>query len=241
MTALFAAEWRKLYSQRATWIALIIGWLLVVAGVSGLLSRDHPEIVDLAARAVGHLGLVSLLSMLIGILAVAGEYRHKTIVETFLTTPRRDRVITAKLAVAVMAALLFVVVGTILALIAATIWLSGKGGLTFDATLWRTIGGDIVWNVLFAALGVGIGAAVRNLAAAVGAALAWIAVVEGIIGQLLGESASRWLPFSAGLALGRIGNVDALNQPTAAMVVAAYMALAVVAGYLITQRVDVSS
>jgi ABC-2 type transport system permease protein len=49
--------------------------------------------------------------MLIGILSVAGEYRHKTIVETFVTTPKRHQVITAKLAVAVATALLFAVIG----------------------------------------------------------------------------------------------------------------------------------
>jgi ABC-2 type transport system permease protein len=241
MTVLIAAEWRKLFSQRATWITLVVGQLLILAGVSGLLSRDHPEIPDLAARAVGHLGLVSLLSMLIGILAVAGEYRHKTIVETFLTTPRRHQVITAKLVVAATTGLLFAAVGAVLAMAAAALWLSSRGGLPFDAALWKTIGGDIAWNALFAALGVGIGAAVRNLAAAVGAALAWIAVVEGIIAQLLGDTASRWLPFNAGMALGRVGSADTLSQPAAAAVLACYMVVCVAVGYLITQRADIGS
>jgi ABC-2 type transport system permease protein len=239
MTAVIAAEWRKLFSQRATWITLAAGQLLILAGVSGLLSRDHAGMPDLAARAVSHVGLVSLLSMMIGILAVAGEYRHKTIVETLLTTPRRHRVVTAKLVVAAAVALLFAIVGAALAVAAAALWLSGKGGLTVDSALWQTIGGDIAWNVLFAALGVGLGAAVRNLAAAVGVALAWIAVVEGVIGQLIGDSAARWLPFNAGMALGRVGSTDTLGQPAAAAIVAAYALACVVAGYLLTERADV--
>jgi ABC-2 type transport system permease protein len=240
MIALVAAEWRKLFSQRATWLTLGAGWLLILAGVSGLLSRDHPGMPDLAARAVAHLGLVSLLSMLIGILSVAGEYRHKTIVETFLTTPKRHQVITAKLAVAVATALLFAVIGAALALAAAAIWLNSKGGLDLDSMVWKTIGGDIAWNLLFGALGVGIGATARNLAAAVGTALAWIAVVEGIIGQLIGETAARWLPFNAGMALGRVGSPSGLDQPAAAAIVTAYMLLAVIAGYLVTQRTDIN-
>jgi ABC-2 type transport system permease protein len=105
--------------------------------------------------------------------------------------------------------------------------------------VWRTIGGDIAWNLLFGALGVGISATERHLAA-VGTAPAWIAVVEGIIGQLIGETAARWLPFNAGMALGRVGSPSGLDQPAAAAIVTAYMLLAVIAGYLVTQRTDIN-
>jgi ABC-2 type transport system permease protein len=242
MMALVAAEWRKLVSQRSTWLIVAVGQALIVAGVSGLLSRDHPEIADVASRAVGHLGLVSLLSMTLGILVIAGEYRHKTVVETFLITPRRHRVVTAKLLVSAAFTLAYAMLGAIVALVTAAVWLRGEGGLDLTAELWRTLIGAIVWNVCFAVAGVGIGAAARNLAGAIAIALGWIALVEGVVGQLIGESAGRWLPFQAGMALGRIANgAGRLDQGTAALTLVGYAVALAVAGYLVTGRRDIQA
>jgi ABC-2 type transport system permease protein len=137
----------------------------------------------------------------------------------------------------------FGVVGAATA-VAATAVAAAAAGATVDWSdpeLWGTIGGGAAWNVAFAALGVGLGALVPSLTGAVTGALAWIALVETVLGQLIGSTAAQWLPFTAGMALGRLPSAaDALPQWGAAAVLAGYVAVLAAAAFTVTGRRDVA-
>lgn len=204
MHTLIRTEVLKLRTVRSPWLLLTAAPLLVIAGVSALVVSSK-KALDTAAQsgALAHVGLASILTLVFGILAVAGEYRHETITDTYLSTPARGRVIGAKLLVHAVFGAVSGVVSSLVGLGVAAAWWADKG-VSFawpDASMWTTIGGGIAWNAAFAAIGVGVGALIRSLVGAVAAALAWIALVEGIVGRLIGNLA-RWLPFNAGQALG---------------------------------------
>jgi ABC-2 type transport system permease protein len=204
MGNLIRSEMLKLRTVRGPWLLLAICPLFVIAGISGLVisgSSVHDPATQ--SQALSHVGLTSIFTLAFGIVAVAGEYRHQTITDTYLSTPTRGRVIGAKLLVYAVAAALSGVICGLVGIGVTAAWWADKGGqfALGSSQMWTTIGGGVAWNAAFAAIGVGLGALIRSLVAAVAAALAWIALVEGVVGQLIGHLA-RWLPFNAGQALG---------------------------------------
>jgi ABC-2 type transport system permease protein len=230
------AEFRKLGTVRSTWLLLGIAQLIVIGGVSGLmLQRDDATSLTAQRGALAHVGLVSLFSLLVGILTTAGEYRHRTITDALLGAPRRPRLLLAKTVAAAVAGLLFGVVASLTALVTTAIWLSAKGS-GLSSGVGRTVFGGIGWNVAFAVLGVGLGALITNLMAAVAVALAWLALVEGIVAQLVG-GAGRWLPFALGSALEDRGGPP---QWQAALALAGYAVVFVLAGTVATTRRDIT-
>lgn len=239
MAALFSAELLKLRTVRSTWLLLLAAQLFTVAGALGpVLTGDDANDTETWSRSVSHAGLAAMFALVLGIFAVAGEHRHRTITETYLAVPLRGRVVAAKVVVSTAAGLLFGAAAAATALVTTAVAVSAAGG-AFDAAdgeLWRTLAGGVAWNAAFAAIGVGVGALVRNLAGAIAAALAWIALVEGVVAALVGDGAGRWLPLAAGRALAGIGT-GGLPQPGAGALLAGYAALiAVLAGWATLRR-----
>jgi len=238
-------EFRKLTTIRSPWLLLAAGPLLVAAGISGLAEsggNTHDPAVQ--SQALAHVGLAAMLTLIFGILAVAGEYRHGTITDTYLSWPGRGRVIAAKLAVYGLAgaAAGLVSSGTAVAVTAA--WWAAKGGaLQLSAGGGQVLAGGVAANVAFAAIGVCVGALVRNLAGAIAISLAWSALVEGITGQLLGSGLARWLPFYASEALDQASLSPAIRllpQWGGGLVLLGYAAAFAAAAFVTTLRRDVT-
>ena len=179
--------------------------------------------------------------LVLGIMAVAGEYRDGTIIDTFLSTPRRSRVLAAKLVAYTGLGLVYGILSATTALIVAALWFASKG-VAFDpaaAPVWQTLVGVALWMPLYAAIGVALGALVRNLGTAIAISLAWIALVEGIAMNLLG-GLGRWLPMASGMALDNVPQGNLLPQVTGGLVLAAYAVLFAVLANLATTRSDVA-
>jgi ABC-2 type transport system permease protein len=244
MPTLISNEWMKLRTVRGPWLLIAVQQAVIVAGISGLAAAGTDlRTSDGVRTLMSHAGLVSaIFTLVIGITAVAGEYRHRTITDTYLGTPRRGRVVGAKLAaytvLGVVTGMMSAVVGT--AVTAACLAVDGSSLDLSDPMVWRIAAGIVAFNIVYAAVGVALGALIRNLTAAVTAALVWIALVETIVGNLLGDL-GRWLPNRAGLALGYMpSTVPVLPQWGAGLLLVGYAAVIVAAASATTVRRDVT-
>ena len=242
MLKLISTELLKLRTSRAPWLILGLQMVLITAAMSGMAVAQLDFKSSTAARLLlAHAGMSSLLVLVLGIMAVAGEYRDGTITDTFLSTPRRPRVIAAKLVAYTGLGCVSGILSALTALIVGSIWFAAKG-YSLDvasADVWQTLVGVALWMPLYAALGVAIGALVRNLASAIALALAWIAFVEGVAINLLGDL-GRWLPMASGMALGNLPQGSLLPQVAGGLMLTAYVALFAVVATLATMRSDVA-
>lgn len=187
MLPLIRSEFRKLTTIRSPWLLLAAGPVLVVAGVSGLVvSGGNVHDPAIQGRALAHVGIAALFTLVFGLLAVAGEHRHGTITDTCLSVPARGRALAAKLTVYGIAGAAAGLVSALTAITATAAWWTARGG-SFQlsgAGTWETLGGGVGVNVAFAVIGVSVGALMRNLVAAVAAALAWILAVAAVVATL---------------------------------------------------------
>jgi len=229
VTDLLAAELLKLRTTRTTWAllaatvavsALAVASAVIVGADSATLDLES----DRGVRAVLNVSANGAIFVLaLGIIISAGEYRQGTATDTFLTTPRRWRVIAAKLTVATLAGVAFgaLAVGVSIAVANVSYRLEGYTFPLGSSEGWSTLAGAVLYAALFGALGAATGSLVRNQVAAIVGWLAWLFVVEHIAVGFLPDL-GRWLPAAAGQALVRAPNQELLAQPTAAVVLAAY-------------------
>lgn len=271
LTAATRAETTKQFTTSLWWILAIVllVYIAFTAGALGLvfamsstgaLPGDAPTIPEdglapvlySAATAVGY-----VFPLLIGTLMVTTEFRHKTLTPTFLATPRRGRVLFAKLGVGVLFGVLFGVVGIVASVGTSAAILAGFGVDTaLDSTdTWAMIGRMLLAYVLWVLVGIGVGALVRNQVGAIVGVLVFTQFLEPI-GRTAAafvdwlSDITRFLPGAAGDALVGASIYNAampggsatgqLEWWAGGLVLLGYAVLFLVLGHIFTWRRDVS-
>ena len=122
----------------------------------------------------------------------AGEFRHGTAIPTFLATPVRRRVVTAKLAAHLTLGLLVTLVAIALQLAIALPWLAadGHGIAPWSADVTSPSSPPRRGRLL---QGVGIGLLVRNQLVALIVAIGWFTIAESTL-AILALGIARFLP-----------------------------------------------
>jgi len=242
----------ELLKQRTTRTnLLLLAWMVGLVALVVLLHVFSFSVETLARpdnqlKVVG-LGtsLGALFASLLGAMSITGEIRHGTIRPTFLATPRRGRVIAAKVATSALAG---AAVGLLAEALTAGLEAAGLAARGIDIELSggdyaQLLAGGTVASALFAAIGVGVGAVVRNQVPAVVGLCVWLLFIESI---LLGDvpSVGKFTPgASAGAIAGAIQTqiaTDLVAPALGLLLLAAYAAVAAGAGAIATTRRDVN-
>jgi ABC-type transport system involved in multi-copper enzyme maturation permease subunit len=252
------AETTKLVRRSANWLllgvaivlALLFTYVIPYAGVDGV-ARGAPNAGrGLAAllpdRLVGNsiAGLpvfVGALVLILGVLAVGGEYGWGTWKTVLGQGPSRRRVYAAKVVVLCGAALCFVLAMFVVGAVASAAIAAAKGQPMHwpgAVDLLRGVGAGWLIAAMWALLGGVLGIVLRGVALPVGLGLVWMLAVQNLLAAIAAPllhwvaEAQKGLPGpNAGSLVAALG-AD-VGTPGVAALVAATPATLVVAAYAV--------
>lgn len=271
MSAAIRSEFRKFFTTRMWWgmaiamfvagagLAVAFGFLYTSDAMSGGgpgQGQGAPTGTPVqVANTVytGYLSLGYLLTLVIGVMQIGSEYRHKTITSTFLGTPRRGHVMGAKVVALLGIGALYGLLSLVGSVVAGAIVLNARGAEAFPGTeVLRSLALSLLVLGLWALIGLGAGILIPNQVAAllISVGVAWI--LEPIAGVLLSfwdfgrEHVVPYLPTQAtnaivsGVTQTGANAVKPLTWWVAALVLAAYAAVLAGFGSWRTARSDIS-
>ncbi len=248
MTAQLRAELLKLRST-GTALGLFVAMLAVILGAmllhgvglaAEVLAPRHNQLMVLG---VGEkLGV--LFAALLGAVSITAEFRHGTIRPTLLAAPRRGRVVAAKLLASLLVGAGFGLAGSGLAAGVGSALLQIRGvaiDLNRGDYALLILGGTVA-GALWAAIGVGVGAVVRNQVPALIGICAWLLFVESLLveGNSSVIEVGRFGPGAAAAAITGQGSGALLAPAIGLLVLALYAAVAGLAAWQATARRDVA-
>lgn len=178
---LLGAELLKVRTAPRTTLGLVLGLLLLVGLGSAATASDAggefgAEMAGWDVIRVASFG--SIFTLILGILVVTWEYRHGTITQTFLATPKREQVIGAKLVVSFLLGAVLVALAIAVAIVVAMFWVS----LEITRGQWELAGRTVLAAALWGALGAGVGAVIQSQVGAIVTAFVWFLVAEPLFG-----------------------------------------------------------
>lgn len=239
MIRLIAAELFKLRTTRAFYALAggALGFTLLITSLGAIFDQEELRLGDVMMVAF----FAQLITLVIGILCITNEFRHGTITPTLLVSPIRPRVVLAKVVASLLAGLVLGLAAC--AIIAGVVALDG--GDTDEAL--KLIAGGAILAGVYAVLGVGLGAIIRNQVGAIIGAFVYILLLENLLGLV--PWIRDWLPTyglggtsqSLRATTTEDPDLDLLAQLPGGLLLAGYVAGLLVVGVLVLQRRDVTA
>jgi ABC-2 type transport system permease protein len=251
------AEWTKLRTLPGTiWLLLAVIAATAALGIVADAAARCPLAgchLDPARTSLTGIYLSQAIVVILAVLAMSSEYGTGMIATTFTAMPRRTSVLAAK---AVVLTGLTLAAGTVAvsgSVLAGRLILPGHGVTAAraypalspaDGPVLRAAAGSVLYLALIALLSLGLAAAIRDSAAAIGVVLGLLYLIPLIAATV---SAPHWrqhlqqiAPMTAGLAIQATTGLRTLpiSPWTGLAVLAAWAAAALLAGGLLLRLRD---
>lgn len=251
------AEWTKLRTLSATaWLLLATVVLTAALGAASDSTVAYTALgpaQDTTKDSLTGVVLGQAVVAALAVLAVGGEYSTGMIQTTLTAVPRRCTMLGAKAAVLLAAVVPAAAVGVLCSLLAGRLILPGSGFTTAhgyaplslaDGSTLRAAAGSVIYLALIALLGLGVGAAVRDSATAIGIVLGLLYIFPIVAQTVTDPTWQRHLhefaPMTAGLYIQATIGVHSLPiTPWQGLgVLAGWAAAALLAGGVLLQARD---
>jgi ABC-2 type transport system permease protein len=240
VTRLVQAEFLKLRTTRTFWglAGAAAGLVLLIVVLSVALDTETSE--DNVRTILATAGLSGLLTLVLGGVVGAGEYRHGTIASTLLVTPSRLRAVAGQVLACGLAGFAIGLAVSGLAAAIALPWLAAEDApLPATGDVLEILFGSALYAGLAASLGAGLGALLRNQVAAIVIVLVLIFVVDPTLAALI-EGFGPFTLTGLGAAMSGVEDEGELLAPgVAALVWAGYAALLGALAALRTAKRDI--
>lgn len=239
----------------AVFAALINVVMFQVVDRSGAATADGPGIsFPSAATLLGPDGIIAglgagasffgVVTLVFWALASAGDYSSGLVRVMVAAEPRRWRLLLGKWVALALVTVLTCLVALVVDLVVAPIG-AQAGGYSPDA--WGTgvvsLGLSAVLHLylsllVWGSIGLALATLTRSAGIAIGVGVGYVLLLEAVI-SAVASGVSDWLPGSILAALAQGGN-DAVSFPSASVLGAAYVAVALAASFVIFHRRDIT-
>lgn len=150
----------------------------VVGAVSNHRNGDPVDYYAVFTQSQG----AGVALLVLGLLGLTTEFRHKTITPTLLATPNRWRLLTGKAASYGVFAIVYAIFCVVVNFAIAIIWLSAAGvPVEFGHGVPGGVGKAFLTLVLTGMFGLGLGALIRNQAAAMVFGIVYFFILDNVL------------------------------------------------------------
>ena len=246
LPAALHSEYIKFRSLRSnTAIAVLTGLLglSLTWGTAALVADDvivSEDVLFLSDVFIYSTFLTAIIAAITSMLTITSESQYGTLATALTAQPARWIIVAAKTGIAIAIGVLY---GAISMVAGAAL-----GGLEAGDTgsIAATVGWALTFTAIASVLGLGVGMVVRHSAAAISGLIIWWLVIENLMAAMLPETASRFMPFYAGVAVLGVEFYKttaetvavALSRAENVLVFGGYAAIAVIAGTVLLYRRD---